>query len=179
MLLTGLGWSGPVQAYEDAWTLRAGIGGGLGSRSLQLQRVSTPLDLSVSYGLNDAWGLTLSAHGAWVNDLGVPGEPRTFVGGGWLGVEYVVDLFRWVPYVPLSVGWVHGSASEHGTLSAVGFRAGLGLDYLIHPTLVVGGLVDMATLAPSSGGVPDGEGRDPSTGQYTRVLFYVGKIIRR
>lgn len=88
--------------------------------------------LSLSYGLTDS--LNLIGHA----DMSFhPGGAPVLIGGGGVGIAYVLDVLRWVPWIGVTVGGYGVSAREPCvttedvpcTTGRLGLSAPFGLDY--------------------------------------------------
>lgn len=98
-----------------------------------------------AYGLTDQWNLTVEGRSAVVaadQKQDLPESPRNrpaSVDHGAVGISYVIDILRWVPYIGLQ-GGVYRLAG--GTLPEPLFLPGLsvsaGLDYQISRSFAVG-----------------------------------------
>jgi hypothetical protein len=98
-----------------------------------------------AYGLTDQWNLALEASAAIVaahQQQDSPDTPRTRpaeVDHAVAGVDYVIDILRWVPYIQAQAG-VYRLAG--GTLPSAlilpGAVVGLGLDYQLTRSFAVG-----------------------------------------
>jgi hypothetical protein len=164
--VTARGAAGPERRVWTAAALAAGLAA-VASPALAVEReqqVGVDLGASVlvvngkssadvgggagahwSYGVTDAFNLMVE--GAW--SLLAPGEkmqgastPRTRPAWGAnadVGVAYVFDVLRWVPYVGLLGG---GYALSGGTISGTKWLAGgalaLGCDYRLNRSLAAG-----------------------------------------
>ncbi|MBX3221657.1 MAG: hypothetical protein KF795_14140 [Labilithrix sp.] len=114
---------------EGKSTASTGIGGGI----------------HYAYGLTDQWNLSLEASSVVVaakQKQDFPDSPRNrpaAVDHGALGVTYVIDILRWVPYVGLG-GGVYRLAG--GTLESPLILPGLslaaGIDYQLNRQFAVG-----------------------------------------
>jgi hypothetical protein len=104
--------SSEASAYERQWQagLSAGYthfvnGGGNFSVPGSLPGFGT--SLSLSYGLNDS--LNIIGHA----DMSVhPGAAPVLIGGGGVGMAYVLDVLRWVPWIGLTAGGYAVSVRE-------------------------------------------------------------------
>lgn len=110
-------------------TASVGIGGGL----------------HYAYGLTDQWNLTVEASSVVVaadQAQDAPESPKdrpATVDHGAVGVAYVIDILRWVPYVSVQGGAYRlAGGTMPGSLLLPGLSAGLGLDYQLNRHLAVG-----------------------------------------
>ena len=116
------------------------LGGDVGGSVLVIGNKSTPdvgggVGAHWKYGLSD--DLDLMAEGAW--SLVAPGQtggPRTpgtypaWVANADVGVGYVLDVLRWVPYVGvLAGGYALAGGTVDGAKVLPGGAVALGLDY--------------------------------------------------
>jgi hypothetical protein len=120
-------------AGEDEWQLSARLGGA--------NRNGNPLSpwgyagaLDVEYGIDDAWAGRASV--GTFSLAGVEGKP----GGGTthgtsavLGLTYVFDVLRLVPYAVGGLGVVRFDYSTGGSKLALAAELGVGGDYLLTP----------------------------------------------
>jgi len=138
-------WSADVQAYERQWRLGIDFGysvagfpegavGGYGG------------GLHLAYGITDAFNLRL--HGdVTVFDLPDPATSALLYQGA-LGLEYVIDVMRWVPYLGVLAGPVYvarqdtetaeGEVTERPDHWLLGIEVPLGLGYQLSPNFLVG-----------------------------------------
>jgi hypothetical protein len=97
-----------------------------------------------TYGLTDAFNLMVE--GSW--SLVSTNEPRgkdiphtrpTWESHGSVGVAYVFDVLRWVPYVGLLIGgYVLGGGTLDGTKVLPGFSFAAGVDYRLNRSFTLG-----------------------------------------
>lgn len=139
-------FSSEASAYEHQWQagLSAGYthfvnGGGTAITPAALPGFGT--NLSLSYGITDAWNVIghvdMSAH---------PGAAPVFIGGGGVGVAYVLDVLRWVPWIGVTLGAYGVSAQEpciatdsaSCTTLRFGPSATFGLDYQVNRKFSIG-----------------------------------------
>ncbi|MBX3228593.1 MAG: hypothetical protein KIT84_08065 [Labilithrix sp.] len=100
--------------------------------------------LHYTYGLTDQFNLALEASSVVVaaNQKELPTSPHTrptMVHQAAAGVSYVIDIFRWVPYLQLQGGaamLTGGTLDRALVLPTV--SAGLGVDYQISRSMAVG-----------------------------------------
>ncbi|MBX3263872.1 MAG: outer membrane beta-barrel protein [Labilithrix sp.] len=101
--------------------------------------------LHYAYGLSDQWNLSVEASSVVVaanqkqDSLESPRNRPATVDHGALGVHYVIDILRWVPYIGLN-GGVYRLAG--GTLDSAlilpGLSIGAGVDYQLNRRFAVG-----------------------------------------
>lgn len=102
-------------------------------------------ELQYAYGLTDQLNLTASASQAVVarnQGQDTPKTPRDrpgAIGQGSVGLTYVLDILRWVPWGGVEGGlyWLTGGTLP-STLLAPGGSAALGLDYQLTHHIAVG-----------------------------------------
>lgn len=101
--------------------------------------------LHYTYGLTDQWNLMAEAGSAVVaadQDQDTPSAPRNRPAGvdhASLGIGYVIDVLRWVPYVSvLGGGYRMWGGTLDSSLFVAGASAGLGLDYQLSRSFAVG-----------------------------------------
>lgn len=125
----GLGPALGVLSIHNKSTASMGVGGAL----------------HYAYGLTDQWNLTASVSSVVVaanqkqDFLSSPRNRPATVDNGAVGVAYVIDILRWVPYIGIEGGLYRlagGTMSE--SLFLPGVSAGGGLDYQINRQLAVG-----------------------------------------
>jgi hypothetical protein len=98
-----------------------------------------------AYGLNDQWNLSVQASSVIVamdQKQDWPNSPRNrpaTVDHGAVGVGYVIDILRWVPYVDAHAGLYRlaGGTLDHA-LFLPGASVGVGLDYQLNRHFAVG-----------------------------------------
>lgn len=97
-----------------------------------------------AYGLSDQWNLSIEASSVVVaadqqQDPGSPRDRPARVDQGGVGVAYVIDILRWVPYVGVLAGAYHlaGGTLER-SLVLPGLSVGGGLDYQLSRQLAIG-----------------------------------------
>jgi hypothetical protein len=110
------------------------------------QDVGASAGLHYTYGLSDAFNLVADAGWSLValnEGLTDPTTPRnrpTNVTHADVGLAYVLDVLRWVPWGALEIG---GYALDGGTLDSVkvlpGAAVAVGLDYRLNRSWSVGG----------------------------------------
>lgn len=101
--------------------------------------------LHYTYGMSDTWNLMVEASSSVValhQNQDTPDTPRTRPSGvdqGGVGVGYVIDVLRWVPYLSLLGGAyrLHGGTLAQD-LWLAGVSAGAGLDYQLSRSFAVG-----------------------------------------
>jgi hypothetical protein len=125
----GAGGQLSILSVEDKST--ASIGGGLA--------------LHYAYGMNDTFNLMVEATSSSVardQQQDTPEAPRTRPAGvdhGSFGVGYVIDVFKWVPYLCMLGGVyrVYGGTVPEA-LFLPGISIGAGLDYQLSRSVAVG-----------------------------------------
>lgn len=107
--------------------------------------VGAGVSLHYAYGLSDTWNLMVE--GSWARVAASqkedpPEAPKTRPEGAdhaAAGIGYVLDVFKWVPYLSLLAGAYRLS---DGTLTSdlwlPGVSAGLGLDYQLSRSFAIG-----------------------------------------
>ncbi len=100
--------------------------------------------LHYTYGMTDAFNLMVEGCFMQVALEELPGKgvqpnrPTSFSNAG-VGVSYVLDVLRWVPYGGLLVeGYSANGGTVQGTSIAVGGAIALGLDYAFNRTFAAG-----------------------------------------
>ena len=132
--------SGAAGAFERQWHVGAGFGYALYGNAAGAAH-GFGGDLHATYGLTDTWNAMAQL------DLVRHPSGQLTVAGGSLGIGYVVDVLRWVPYVGATVGaydqWT--SAAVCGAAAGADCHAprlGLGipggLDYQLSRSFAVG-----------------------------------------
>jgi hypothetical protein len=137
------------------------LGFDAGASLLVIGKKSTP-DLGptvgghYTYGLSDAFNLMGEAAFSLValDQADDPKKPRTYpswVANVDVGIAYVFDVLKWVPYVGVLVG---GYALSGGTIGGTkllpGAAAALGLDYRLGPTLSIGAVLEEHFVSETS-----------------------------
>ena len=125
-----------------------GAGGQLSILSIEdktTASVGAGLALHYAYGLNDTFNLMVEATSSAVardQQQDTPEAPRTRPAGvdhGSFGVGYVIDVFKWVPYL-CALGGVYrvygGTVPE--ALFLPGVSVGAGLDYQLSRSFAIG-----------------------------------------
>lgn len=101
--------------------------------------------LHYTYGLSDQWNLSVQASSVVVaadQKQDLPGSPRNrpaTVDHGAIGIGYVLDILRWVPYVEVHGGVYRlagGTLNE--SLFLPGLAAGVGIDYQLNRQFAIG-----------------------------------------
>ncbi len=141
-----LALSTPASAFERQHHL--GVGPDLGMLKVadkSTLSVGAGLGLHYAYGLTDQFNLMAEAGSTIValdQQQDTPDAPRTRparVDCFGLGVGYVIDILRWVPYVGVMAG---GYGFSGGTIEryhpAVGAQLALGLDYQLDRSFAIG-----------------------------------------
>jgi hypothetical protein len=138
--------SSEANAYEHQWQagLSAGYAHFVNGGGTAITPASYPgfgTSLSLTYGLNDSLNIIghvdMSAH---------PGTAPVLIGGGGVGMAYVLDVLRWVPWVGVTVGGYAVSAREPCiatddapcTTGRFGLSGQGGLDYQVNRTFSIG-----------------------------------------
>lgn len=139
-------WSADAEAYERQWQagLSAGYtqlvnGGGTGVAQGSFPGVGA--SLSLTYGINDAWNVI-----GHIDTSFQPGATPVFIAGGGLGVSYVIDILRWVPWLGVTAGGYGISAlapcmdgaNAACSTGRLGFSLLGGLDYQFTRTFSLG-----------------------------------------
>lgn len=101
--------------------------------------------LHYAYGLSDQWNLTVG--GSWVlvaadQKQDQPTSPHTrpaSVYQAGVGVSYVIDILRWVPWIGVEGGaCVLTGGTLDRALVVPDLSAGLGVDYQLTRTIAIG-----------------------------------------
>jgi hypothetical protein len=135
-----------AHAYEHQW--QAGLSAGythfINGGGTAITHASYPgfgTSLSLTYGINDSFNIIghvdMSAH---------PGAEPVLIGGGGVGVAYVLDVLRWVPWIGVTVGGYAVSAGAPCiattdapcTTGRLGFSLPFGLDYQVNRKFSIG-----------------------------------------
>jgi Outer membrane protein beta-barrel domain len=122
------------------------LGVDVGTSILTIADKETPdvgagFGLHYGYGITDMFNLTVEVHYS-VLALGVyPTDPPTHPSTMWngnVGLQYVVDVMRWIPYLGASAGgyWMQGGTV--GSFFLPGAEISVGLDYLVTRRWAVG-----------------------------------------
>lgn len=119
--------SGSAQAFERQWHLGAGLGGALLAGTDA--SLGPALGVHGAYGLSDVFDLKLDFITA---PHSVAGE-RLWIHGVSAGLAYKIDVFEWVPYVGLGVGYYRLGPEPPSGLNRdePGLSVDLGLDYAL------------------------------------------------
>jgi hypothetical protein len=142
-----------LHAVEREHHLGADAGGSMlviGDKSTPAFSASTHPDVGGgvgahwTYGLSDAFNLMVE--GAWsLVALGEASDPKTpttrpaWVANADVGLGYVFDVLRWVPYGGVLVGgYALSGGSIHGVKVLPGLELALGLDYRLNRRFAVG-----------------------------------------
>jgi hypothetical protein len=135
-------FSPPANAVEREHHLGLDAGGLV--ESDESPDVGISLGAHWAYGLNDAWNLMAEASWSFVslgNDPPGVTPPRrpSSIGNADVGVGYVFDVIRWVPYAGLMAG---GYDLSGGTVGRATFLPGgviaIGVDYRVGRSLAIG-----------------------------------------
>jgi hypothetical protein len=125
----GIGPMAGILSIHGKSTTSAGFGGGI----------------QYAYGLTDQWNLTVEASSVVVaanQKQDLPTSPHNrpaTVDNGAVGVGYVIDILRWVPYIGASGGLYRlAGGTMNGSLFLPGVSAGAGLDYQLNRQFAVG-----------------------------------------
>lgn len=102
--------------------------------------------LHYTYGLSDQWNLSVQASSVVVaanQKQDFPYSPRnrpTTVDHGAIGIGYVIDILRWVPYVDVHGGVYRLAGAEmlDGQLFLPGLSLGAGIDYQLNRQFAIG-----------------------------------------
>lgn len=138
--------SSVASAYEHQW--QAGLSAGythfINGGGTAITPASYPgfgTSLSLTYGVNDS--LNIIGHA----DTSVhPGAAPVLIYGGGVGIAYVLDVLRWVPWIGVTVGGYGVSALEPCmrtdaapcTTGRFALSAPFGLDYQINRKFSIG-----------------------------------------
>lgn len=98
-----------------------------------------------AYGLSDQWNLTIEGSSVVVaanqkqdHDYSPRNRPATVDNAG-IGIAYVIDILRWVPYVGVQGGMYRlAGGTIDGSLFLPGLSIGVGLDYQLNRQFAVG-----------------------------------------
>jgi len=101
--------------------------------------------LHYAYGLSDQWNLTVEASSVVVaadqkqDSQSTPRNRPATVDHGAVGIAYVIDILRWVPYVGVSGGVYRlAGGTLESSLFLPGVSLGAGLDYQLNRQWAVG-----------------------------------------
>lgn len=101
--------------------------------------------LHYAYGLTDQWNLTAGVSSVIValdQKQDSPTTPRNrpaTVDNAGVGVSYVIDILRWIPWIGIEGGVYRlAGGTQGGSLFLPGASAGVGLDYQLNRQLAVG-----------------------------------------
>ena len=146
VLFSMIAWSSKADAYERQWQASLGLGyahlSNGGGTAVQL--ASLPgfgASLGLSYGVNDA--LNIIGHADFSMH---PGDTSVLVGGGGVGIAYVLDIVQWVPWLGLTAGAYGVSIGEPCvsnvsvpcTTGRFGLSLPFGLDYQLSRSFSLG-----------------------------------------
>ncbi len=124
-----VGFGQRAGAAEGEWHL----GAKAGIATLSGADPGPALGAHAAYGLSDLFDVTAEFVGSRQT-----GANASTVLSGTAGLVYKVDVFEWIPYVGLLVGYYHfGGSGEHSG-SAFGGAAQLGVDYLVSRDFALG-----------------------------------------
>lgn len=125
----GLGPSLGILRIDGKSTVSAGVGGAL----------------HYAYGLTDQWNLTAEISSVVVaknqeqDSLASPRNRPATVDHAGVGLAYVIDILRWVPYVGVHVGGYRlAGGTMNSALLVPGASIGAGLDYQFSRQVAVG-----------------------------------------
>ncbi|MBK9265072.1 MAG: hypothetical protein IPM54_35495 [Polyangiaceae bacterium] len=140
--------SSEAGAYERQWQVGLGVGyaqlineGGTPVTPASLHGIGS--SLTITYGLTDAINIIghadFNAH---------PGDAPTLLYGGSVGVAYVIDVLRWVPWAGVTAGGYGVSALEPCvatndvpcTNARLGFSLLGGIDYQVSRSFSIGAM---------------------------------------
>jgi hypothetical protein len=153
-----LAFTGPVLAVEREHQLGVDLGGSM----LIVSDKGAPdvgglAGVHWSYGLSDAFNLMAETHWSLLALNETPGgasAPRTrpsWAANADVGIGYVLDVLRWVPYGGVLVGGYDLSGGTiSGTKLLVGAVIALGCDYRFGRTLAAGIALRQHMLTESS-----------------------------
>jgi hypothetical protein len=122
------------------------LGVDVGSSILTIADKATPdvgagFGVHYGYGITDQFALSAEVHYS-VLALGVfPTDPPTHPATMWnanLGLEYIVDVMRWIPYLGASIGGYLMQGGTVGNFMLPGAQLAVGLDYLMTSRWAVG-----------------------------------------
>ncbi|MDI1443980.1 hypothetical protein [Polyangium sp. 6x1] len=145
-ILSILAFAPAAEAYERQWHVGGGLGYSLVLPGGSIPTTATSLHglgvaLHGTYGLTDAFNLLVQVDGSFA-----PGAPPVILAGGGVGVGYVLDVLRWVPWVGVMAGGYAvsaldpcGAAGETGCTSGrLGLSVPFGLDYQVSRSFTLG-----------------------------------------
>lgn len=126
----GLGPAAGLLTVSGKSTVSAGLGGAI----------------HYGYGLTDQWNLSVEASSVIVAanqkfDLGeaTPRNRPATVDHAAIGLGYVIDILRWVPYLDAHAGLYRlAGGTIDGSLFLPGFSVGAGLDYQLNRQFALG-----------------------------------------
>ncbi|MDI1434662.1 hypothetical protein [Polyangium sorediatum] len=169
-----------AEAYERQWHVGGGLGYSLVLPGLPGESIPTTATslhgfgaaLHGTYGLTDTFNLLVQVDGSFA-----PGATPVVLAGGSVGIGYVVDILRVVPWFGVMAGGYAvsaldpcGAAGETGCTSGrLGFSLPVGIDYQVSRSFTVGvsGRYGVLLLGPK-GGV------DQMIGAYLRAEYVWG-----
>jgi len=137
----------PAHAIERQHHL--GLGPSLGILSIDGKSTASiggGGSIHYAYGLSDQWNLTIEGGSVVVAanqkqdfEYSPKNRPSTVDHAG-IGIAYVIDILRWVPYVGLQGGMYRlaGGDALAETLFLPGVSIGVGLDYQLNRQFAVG-----------------------------------------
>jgi hypothetical protein len=136
----------PAWAVEGEHSVGLGVGGSMlviGNKSTN--DIGGTAMVHYTYGLSDAFNLmfegaySLVALGQTADSRRTPHTYPASIANADVGIGYVLDVLRWVPYGGILVGgyglW---GGTIPGTKLLPGVELALGLDYRVTPSLTVG-----------------------------------------
>jgi hypothetical protein len=131
-----------ARAVEHQHELAVDVGTGiLAISDKSAPDVGPTFGIHYGYGITDMFNLAVEVHYT-VLELAVPTTgPPTLPGTMWnaaAGLQYVVDVMRWVPYLGALGGvyWMQGGTI--GSYVQPGAQLTIGLDYLVTPKWAIG-----------------------------------------
>ncbi len=134
----------PANATERQHALGIGLGLTLLKVDANAVTAGVGTGLTYSYGLTDQFNLVAEGGFARVSfsesqDAKAPHNRPTNVSNAGVGVTYVLDVLRWVPYFGvLGAGYVLNGGSMDKAKAVLGGQLALGLDYKIDSSFTVG-----------------------------------------
>ena len=136
--LAGLLSPSVAHAYERQQHLGLDVGGAY-MTTTGTGKLGLDLSLHYTYGLSDAFNLVADAGWAGFTSSGATGPQPSTIGYGGVGVLYVFDVLRWVPYAGALVGpAVFGGGATASTFVTPDVQIAAGLDYAFDRTWSAG-----------------------------------------
>jgi hypothetical protein len=141
LAVAGVVAASPAAAVEREQQVGADLGGSL-IDSKNYTSIGGAVGAHWTYGITDAFNLLVE--GSWslvalqVHDDPTHARPA-WIANGDVGVAYVFDVLRWVPFVGvLAGGYVLAGGSIEGARVRPGVELQVGLDYRVDRTFKVG-----------------------------------------